>query len=832
MATIESTADGFSPAGSCDVSVIAIALLPALAALVLWAIVDLEKFVLFAVLGAMIVPVSLAKPGGANIAGVDLLLAIAVAAWLASNSIGRAPDPWIRANPMFLPAVFFTATAAASLAWSINPRSTLVWTIQVFEITIVVPLVFASIPRSVETIRRAFLAFTLFTCLLAVAALVAYVANPGMHAQGTYLPGWNKNPLGSFLAAGLVIAFALLLASRLTRTRLALILAFFVDGAGMVATGSRGAILGAAVALIFVSFMLGRQRLIALITLASLAVVFAVVVGPEATKKKTLAGGYDSSVVRQYAWAGAIKKIEGDPFLGTGGKTYTDTLPQLYGFITNDPNNLFLLTWAELGLAGISSLLYLLFRFGRMLAQARHLPGNAAVLAVAAGSVAISLLVHFQVDVSWARGSTTLEYAMIGVMVALIRLSRPVHSPPYRFTDGVSAAVTPKAAVSAVRSVHQYGGVPSTTATDAAATPDQSAHTMRVLHVVGSHRLAGTELHVLRLVKELRLLGCEAEIVCSPLARSLVSKARASELPLHRHLRGAVHANPDIVHVHDGHSALIGAVIARRTRATFIRTQHFVRPASAVRPGLRGIASALLQRQINRRLDGYIAVSRAAAEAARARGDTRTANLAVIPPGIEVPPSSVVTSATSRRADANYPLVVSVGRLEPERRFDVLIDAIPLVCATIPSCRFVIAGKGSAAAELQHRAAACGVSGMITWKPWLDSVADLMAEGHVYVNTWPWEGFGMAMAEAMSYGLPVIAPQSGASPELVQPGVTGELVAAGDPTDLAAAICSMLANPSSAAALGANGREQIGARHSVTQTAQRTLGFYHQARGA
>ncbi len=63
-----------------------IAAVPAILALVIWALTDLESFVLVAVLGAIVFPASLAKPGGSNIDGADLLLLVALAAWLISNS--------------------------------------------------------------------------------------------------------------------------------------------------------------------------------------------------------------------------------------------------------------------------------------------------------------------------------------------------------------------------------------------------------------------------------------------------------------------------------------------------------------------------------------------------------------------------------------------------------------------------------------------------------------------------------------------------------------------------------------------------------------------------
>jgi glycosyltransferase involved in cell wall biosynthesis len=351
---------------------------------------------------------------------------------------------------------------------------------------------------------------------------------------------------------------------------------------------------------------------------------------------------------------------------------------------------------------------------------------------------------------------------------------------------------------------------------------------LRVQHIVGSHGFSGIERHALRLVAELRDLGCTAELACPPWATVLRTEAGVLGVPVHLVPSGAALAATGIVHVHDGRSAVVGSLLARTSRASFVRTQHFVRPASATREGWRRSSSMMLHRVLNRGLDGYIAVSHAAADAARERRETGTAPIAVIPPGITLPPSEGVTNAKAAREQAGRPVVVSVGRLEPERRFDVLLDAIRQVRATVPNCRFVIAGSGSSERELRSQAHQLGVEEAISWTGWLPDVNTVLAAGHAYVNTWPWEGFGMAAAEAMAFALPVIAPSSGASPELVEHGVTGYLVPPEDPVALAAAICELVQDRPRAAAMGDAGRELAVSTYSVRQTALSTLAFYRR----
>lgn len=347
---------------------------------------------------------------------------------------------------------------------------------------------------------------------------------------------------------------------------------------------------------------------------------------------------------------------------------------------------------------------------------------------------------------------------------------------------------------------------------------------IRVLHVVASNRLAGTERHVLGLVSELQAMDCDASLACRASATLVINEAHSQRVPT-RSWISSIRSRPSIVHVHDGRSAALGWLLARSDRIALVRTQHFVRPASVTREGSLGSVSREMHRQLNHRIDGYIAVSKAVKVAAMERGETGSAQVTVIPSGIRLPAPDEVATARVSREQAEALLVTAAGRLEAERRFDVLLEAIPHVRRDQPQCRFVIAGSGSAESELKRLAGRLGVEHAVSWTGWLPSIDPLLMQSHVYVNTWPWEGFGMATAEAMAFGLPVIAVRSGASTELVEDGITGRLVPPDDPLALANAISELIENGSRAAAMGERGRERAEA-YSMRRTAASTLAFY------
>jgi glycosyltransferase involved in cell wall biosynthesis len=164
------------------------------------------------------------------------------------------------------------------------------------------------------------------------------------------------------------------------------------------------------------------------------------------------------------------------------------------------------------------------------------------------------------------------------------------------------------------------------------------------------------------------------------------------------------------------------------------------------------------------------------------------ARISVAPPGVDPGPRAV------GRGDP--PLILSVGSLIPRKRHEVLVDAL----AAIRDRRWRARILGSAAldpacaAALAARVAAAGLAGRIALVGVAADVRAEMAAADVFALASEYEGYGMAFAEAMSHGLPVVACRAGAIADLV-PEAAGALVPVGDATALAAALADLLDDP-------------------------------------
>jgi glycosyltransferase involved in cell wall biosynthesis len=137
----------------------------------------------------------------------------------------------------------------------------------------------------------------------------------------------------------------------------------------------------------------------------------------------------------------------------------------------------------------------------------------------------------------------------------------------------------------------------------------------------------------------------------------------------------------------------------------------------------------------------------------------------------------------------------AVGRLEPQKRFDVLLEAMGLLLPRRPNMRLLIAGEGSLKGELSERARRLGYEERCRFLGHRSDVADLYQAFDVLVQSSDYEGTPTVVVEAMAAGVPVVATDAGGTRELIEHGVHGLLVPMRDPAALAAAIVRTLDSP-------------------------------------
>jgi glycosyltransferase involved in cell wall biosynthesis len=133
-------------------------------------------------------------------------------------------------------------------------------------------------------------------------------------------------------------------------------------------------------------------------------------------------------------------------------------------------------------------------------------------------------------------------------------------------------------------------------------------------------------------------------------------------------------------------------------------------------------------------------------------------------------------------------VVGSVGRLEPQKRFDLLIRAFGRLLQRRPGARLVIAGDGPERPTLENLIADLALRDSCRLVGHVDDVIGFHHSLDVFVQSSEYEGTPNVILEAMALETPVVATDVGGTSELCHPGIHGLIVAPGDVEVLTRAI--------------------------------------------
>jgi len=175
--------------------------------------------------------------------------------------------------------------------------------------------------------------------------------------------------------------------------------------------------------------------------------------------------------------------------------------------------------------------------------------------------------------------------------------------------------------------------------------------------------------------------------------------------------------------------------------------------------------------------------------------------------------------------DATQPLLISTGRLVPQKGYGDLLTAFAEVHKRHPEAVLVIAGEGPLHNELTDRITTLGLKGYINLLGFRNDVPLLLGASDIFVSSSHWEGLSVSILEAMAAGLPVVATNVSDTPQVVVEG-TGHVVPPHEPTLLADALCSLLSNPSQRHSFGSAARSFIEKKHNPAAWADKILNMY------
>jgi len=267
---------------------------------------------------------------------------------------------------------------------------------------------------------------------------------------------------------------------------------------------------------------------------------------------------------------------------------------------------------------------------------------------------------------------------------------------------------------------------------------------------------------------------------------------------------------PDVLH-----TFLFHANVAGRLAAPFARFPVVV---SSIRVAERRRPSHLRMDFLTHFLmDVEVCVSEGVRAFTHERAGIPERKLVVIPNAVEPTrpdrPRQVVRAEFG--ASAGDVVVLSVGRLDPQKGYAYLVEAAARLLISKPNILFVVAGEGGDRGRVEAAIASASIQGRFKLLGWRRDTADLYAAADIFVLPSLWEGMPNALLEASAAGLPVVATAVEGSREIVEDGRTGILVAPRDAEALALAIERLVADPHLRSQLAAAGQKAVLERHDV-----------------
>lgn len=364
---------------------------------------------------------------------------------------------------------------------------------------------------------------------------------------------------------------------------------------------------------------------------------------------------------------------------------------------------------------------------------------------------------------------------------------------------------------------------------------------MKILHITNTVAAGGAEVTLLALCRHHRAAGLDLAVAC---LRERVRDTGSLRPEFEREgvvvrdldcgridprcswaLRGLIREErPDILHTHLPRADIAGMLARGRKPIPRVVTVHGTYGTQGVwrylKPALAGVW---------RRANAVLAPSSAVRAWLVQSCGLPPESVRVVHNGVEV--EAFASARSNLRSEWGLdarPVIGTVGRIEPGKGHDLLIRAMPQVLQEFPEALLLIAGAGPAGhvqriADLIH---SLGLRDRVRLEGFQEDVASFLRALDVFAFGSRSEGFGLAVAEAMAAGKPVIAARIPPMDEIVEDGETGLLVDPESPDAFGRAIVALLREPATAERMGTAGRSRVAERFEASRMAADVLRIY------
>lgn len=286
---------------------------------------------------------------------------------------------------------------------------------------------------------------------------------------------------------------------------------------------------------------------------------------------------------------------------------------------------------------------------------------------------------------------------------------------------------------------------------------------------------------------------------------------------------------PDVIHAHNRFffTTICAATLKRLLKIPLVTTFHL----GSLTFGKRSLDLALkiyegtISKWIIKNCDQIIAVSRAVKKHVVNLGASFD-KVTVIPNGVDL--EAFKPTEKSKDSSDGMKNVVFIGRLVFNKGAQYIVEAAPMVIARYPNTKFIIVGDGPMKSYLEKLSKKLGVTHAFKFLGTVPSIQEIFKQCDIFVRPSLTEGMSLAVLEAMSCGLPVIATKVAGTPEIIINNKTGILIDVKNVQQLADSILRLFSDPELLQSLSRNARLFVEKHYNWDRVTKLTLQVYEK----
>ena len=357
---------------------------------------------------------------------------------------------------------------------------------------------------------------------------------------------------------------------------------------------------------------------------------------------------------------------------------------------------------------------------------------------------------------------------------------------------------------------------------------------MKILHVESGMHLYGGAKQVVYLLDGLQQRGVESVLVC-PKGSAVAEAVRGLGIRVHEITMRGDHDLPliwrlkrlmqqeraDLVHLHSRRGAdILGGIAARLAGVRVVVSRRVDNPETRLAVKLK-----------YRLYDRVITISQGIADVLVEEG---------LPSEKLVCVRSAVDAVAYQKAcdpawfqetfqlNGDEVVMGMVAQLIPRKGHRVMLEAMSRLVGRFPAARLLVFGRGPLEEELAQWVDELQLQRQVTLAGFRTDLDRVLPCLDMLVHPALMEGLGIALLQAASAGLPIVAVNAGGMPEAVEDGVNGRLVGAGNVDELAEAVGELLSDEALRRRMGEAGRKKMLQAFSIDGMVEGNLKVYSQ----